>query len=670
MRVRRFAWLCGIVVFVFLAGCGGGGNTPPPVAPLTITTTTLTAGTVNTAYSSTLSVTGGTAPYTWSVASGSSLPAGLTLSSGGVISGTPTAAAVSSFTVQVSDAESTPVTTSAKLSLAISAGPLQITSGSPPPGTVNAPFSFSLSATGGIPPYTWSLAPGSSPLPAGLTLSATGVISGTPTASGTSTPVVQVTDSTTTNSASTNITITINPAGIVLPQGSYSFSFSGTGPTGAVAINGTFLLAANQAIAIGIYDKNTIPGPPQAAQSLGFTTSSLSIGANGLGQMVLTLADGTKVTFALAAPTGIGSTGNDSDIRIIEFDDSTGTGTRGSGVLKFANQAPALSDIKGNYAFAFSGNDSAMNRVAIAGMLTADGAGHITGGTADGNSSGTLVSYTGLTGTYTLDSVGRGVFDVNLNGAPYTYSFYEVSPGELLAITADQVSATVPLVSGSVLQQTGTFSNASLNGVSALELTGVAQGSGTPAADLTLGLATTDGKGSISVSYDENKNGLLAPQTYTGTYTVNAASGRVAVTASGTPPIFYLVSNTAAFVLGTDMSASSGLLEAQTAASFTNASFKGNYLGGSVPLSIVPVTNAAGLVAADGNGNVVTTYNSSGPTGLQTNQTVTGTYTVDSHGRVVVTAAGNTNGIFYVVSPSKVVFLSGAANGYLGSFEQ
>lgn len=60
---------------------------------------------VGTAYSETLSVTGGTGPYTWSLASGS-LPTGLSLSSSGVISGTPSAAGTFTFAVTVTDASS------------------------------------------------------------------------------------------------------------------------------------------------------------------------------------------------------------------------------------------------------------------------------------------------------------------------------------------------------------------------------------------------------------------------------------------------------------------------------------------------------------------------------------------------------------------------------------
>jgi len=79
---------------------------PSPGTPATscgITTASLPAGTVGTAYSASLAASGGTTPYTWSVASGT-LPAGLTVSStSGIISGTPTAAQTANFTVQAND---------------------------------------------------------------------------------------------------------------------------------------------------------------------------------------------------------------------------------------------------------------------------------------------------------------------------------------------------------------------------------------------------------------------------------------------------------------------------------------------------------------------------------------------------------------------------------------
>jgi len=70
---------------------------------LTVSTSSLPNGVVGTVYSTTLHASGGTGPYTWSVHSGQ-LPSGLALSgAGGDISGTPTTAETSSFTIEVHD---------------------------------------------------------------------------------------------------------------------------------------------------------------------------------------------------------------------------------------------------------------------------------------------------------------------------------------------------------------------------------------------------------------------------------------------------------------------------------------------------------------------------------------------------------------------------------------
>jgi hypothetical protein len=159
--------------------------------PLAITTTSLASGTQNVFYSATMTAGGGVPPYTWSITS-ASLPAGLTLSHSGVISGTPTGNGTATLTVQVADSNTQRVT--ATLNLTINPPPLVVTTASLASGTQNTAYSATVSATGGTPPYTWSVVSGS--LPAGLSLAtSSGAISGTPTGSGTSSFTVQVADS-------------------------------------------------------------------------------------------------------------------------------------------------------------------------------------------------------------------------------------------------------------------------------------------------------------------------------------------------------------------------------------------------------------------------------------------------------------------------------------------
>ncbi|MCW1309937.1 MAG: Ig domain-containing protein, partial [Candidatus Nanoarchaeia archaeon] len=183
---------------------------------LTITPTTLPNATVNAPYSQTLTVSGGVAPYTWSITSGN-LPPGLNLLPVGsdvyakIITGTPTTAGTYNFTVAVSDSSSTPLTGSVSYTLVVSSGPtppqpLTITTTSLPSGLLGVSYSYTLQASGGTTPYSWS----ATGLPSGLSCSSSGQISGTPTQSGTFTVSVTVTDSASpANTATKSLKLTI-----------------------------------------------------------------------------------------------------------------------------------------------------------------------------------------------------------------------------------------------------------------------------------------------------------------------------------------------------------------------------------------------------------------------------------------------------------------------------
>jgi Putative Ig domain/Bacterial Ig-like domain (group 2) len=182
-------------------------------SPLVITTTTLPEGTNGVAYSQSLSATGGTTPYNWAIIQGS-LPTGLTLT-GNTISGTPSANGLFSFTVQNQDSGTPPQTANQNLSINIQAAgnPLNITTTSIPNGTVGSFYSTTVSASGGTPPYTWSLVPNTGILMTGTTLSnsttSTVTISGFLATPGTYSFNVQINDSaahTDTQSLSATIT--------------------------------------------------------------------------------------------------------------------------------------------------------------------------------------------------------------------------------------------------------------------------------------------------------------------------------------------------------------------------------------------------------------------------------------------------------------------------------
>jgi hypothetical protein len=209
---------------------------PVATSPLAVTSSALAAGASGAAYTATLAATGGTSPYTWTLASGT-LPAGLTLSTGGVISGTPTASGTSSFTVSVHDSGSPQQKQSVTLSITVTASKLSIATASLTAGTVNASYAATLAATGGTSPYAWTLASGT--LPAGLTLSTGGVISGTPTASGTSSLTVRVTDSSSPEqTASMALTLTVAPPALSITSSTLVTGTTNTAYTATLTATG------------------------------------------------------------------------------------------------------------------------------------------------------------------------------------------------------------------------------------------------------------------------------------------------------------------------------------------------------------------------------------------------------------------------------------------------
>ena len=162
-------------------------NAPPVVIT---SLTTLAPALELAAFKSGLAATGGVPPYRWV---GSGLPSWLDLSAGGVLSGTPPAGSAGSISFGATVLDSSTLSASATFSLMIAAANsvLGIDTGEQlPPAQVGVPYNASLAAHGGKPPYKWS----DSGVAGGLSLSSSGVISGTPADEGTATFTGQVTD--------------------------------------------------------------------------------------------------------------------------------------------------------------------------------------------------------------------------------------------------------------------------------------------------------------------------------------------------------------------------------------------------------------------------------------------------------------------------------------------
>ena len=714
-------------------------------AALTITTASLPGGTVGTAYDATLAASGGAPPYTWSISAGS-LPAGLTLSSGGAISGTPTAAGTSNFTVQVTDSEATPATVTKDLSITI-VNPLQITTSSLPKGVINIAYDAPLTATGGTSPYTWSIVPGSGNLPTGLSLSSTGEITGTPTASGTSNFTVQVQDAESTPATATKA-LSITVADIIvtnaaLPTGTrqvpysatlgveggtspYTWSlFSGTLPTGlglstGGVISGTPTLnAQNQTFTVQVTDSSNPALTAQADLTINITqpvanaaitgdyaftfsgyignnnnpiflagrftadgtgvisngaldentaaggavpdvtfTGAYAIQANGLGTMTFNLVPSGSFTFNVAVLNN--GTASHGTITM----NGPAPIPQGAGVFKTQDLNVQFGDLNGNYASGFFGVNKVSGNllrltgagsylIGLNGVLENSSNPDQTLNPADVNDGGTLTKFTTTESQMsTLDpATGRGPsFVVHINGEDTPYVYYVVSANEIILFPIDNLNSPPPFIGLQTLvrqkKQDNSFSNADLNGASVVELNGVSSSK----ASATVGLFTSDGNGNATASLDENAGGVFSgQQTDSGTYSV-AGYGRVTLGGgfSNNPPILYLVDQNQAFVVGQDNSVTSGQFEAQTGAPFNNGLVIGPFWGGTETPASSGVVNAVSYLSPDGNGSGIGT--TSIPSSLNF------TYQVDSTGRAVV--SGTPAAVFYVVSPTKIVWLS------------
>lgn len=295
--------------------------------PLTITTAALAAGSVGAPYSQQMTASGGSPGYSWSVLGGS-LPAGLSLSINGLISGTPTASGTFPITIQVSDSDGNE--TSRNFSIAIQSA-LTITTSSLAAGNVGVAYTQSMSASGGTPPYHWS----AQGLPAGLSMDAnSGAISGTPTTTGTSSVSVTLTDQAGAH-ASKTFSLIVNAAPVInttsLPDGTvgvaYSAMLSGSGGTGLTwsvsngslpdglglnaqsgAIAGTPTTAGASSFTVQLTNaaglSATQPLSILIVAKLAVTTKSLAGGVVGVSYAAGLAADGGKPPYTWSIASG------------------------------------------------------------------------------------------------------------------------------------------------------------------------------------------------------------------------------------------------------------------------------------------------------------------------------------------------------------------------------
>jgi hypothetical protein len=204
---------------------------------ITLSPVSLPSGAVGAAYSQSITATGGASPYAFTVSAGS-LPGGLTLDPGGLLSGTPLANGQFDFTVLATDANGCTGTQSYTV---IVCGIVAVTPTILPDAQQGVPYSQSLSATGGVAPYTFTVTAGA--LPAGLTLSPAGLVSGTPTATGTANFTVTATSAGGCSGASA-ITLTVPGVPVAVADLAVSRQMTGNDGDGTGLMQVTFTPSA------------------------------------------------------------------------------------------------------------------------------------------------------------------------------------------------------------------------------------------------------------------------------------------------------------------------------------------------------------------------------------------------------------------------------------------
>ncbi|WP_425599884.1 putative Ig domain-containing protein [Xanthomonas melonis] len=280
-------------------------------AVVTVAPASLPAATAGTAYSQNLLASGGTAPYSFAITAGA-LPAGLTLSSTGVLSGTPTASGAFNFTVTATDS-GTPTSGSRAYTLTVAGPTVTLPATALPAGTAGQAYASAINpATGGIAPYTYAITAGA--LPAGMTFSAsTGALNGTPTIVGTFNFSVTATDSTggTPSQATRSYSLSIAAPQVVIAPTTVPAATRGTAYSQALSASGgtapyTYALSGGVLPAgLTLASTGNLSGTATVEGTFNFTVEATDAnGFTGAQAYALTVAGPNLVLPASTLPAG------------------------------------------------------------------------------------------------------------------------------------------------------------------------------------------------------------------------------------------------------------------------------------------------------------------------------------------------------------------------------
>lgn len=338
--------------------------------------------------------------------------------------------------------------------------------------------------------------------------------------------------------------------------------------------------------------------------------------------------------------------------RIIEFDCTPGTSCSGSpstqvsGIMRQQNTASFSTGLTGPYAFGLSGWDYQSGRYAVAGSVQI-GSGNLTSAAADIDDAGTVsTQQTGGSGTFTsIDANGYATATLTVGGASYDFALYQVAANDALLATTDTLGANHPILSGEAMTTAASFSHASMQNSHIFHIAG----SGSNGPDVSVGVMSFDGVSAVGGTVYEDQAGTLGTTTISAGYQIDPNTGRAALSTSQQDQtlgahslVAYVIpapanltrfncstptSCVTGFLVGTDNTAQSGVLEFQTPAPlnappppFNNQFIEGDYLYGTDEM----LNSAASSLEGDVYASPSATSSANGSLGLAAGNAASG----------------------------------------------